>query len=411
MKKKVLVVSCLIDSQSIINRYVQDRLIPDCEFSYLIEFYNDELPSDSAEGFFPVKDFADHKNLNQVIADISTRNRFDAVISLDEFSVYVAALVREWQNISGMSVAEARCFRDKLEMKKCLKGTEIPYSKPISYEALKAKDFNFPIIVKPRSMAGAVGVSILRNLDDWKQLWTDTIESTDRSYRDMDDHQMICEDFLEGPVLHFDYALQNGEMVFSSLSKYVNTPAEYIGGMPLGSYILEESEVPTHWVQTCKQIAKAFPVFDGVYHLELIGEFNETPSFLELGFRPGGGFIKDAIHNIMGIDLLAAHICLQLQQDFNFKQPRRNESCGFLIFPKQFESELPSFVLNAELPQHTFQSKLVKSFVPRPGVPASGEFYDHIDTLGSFAFQGSSSAINLDFQWTINNYNLKVGPQ
>jgi len=407
--KRVLIVSTTVDIRTRINQYVESKQLPHYQYIYLIEYFAEDITESRSSTYYPIKNFSNHEELSALIEKIGTDHKLHDVVSVDEFSVYAASLIRQYQKLAGLSPEDARCFRDKLVMKERLAASSVSVSKRVLAADLFAGNVHLPVVVKPRSMAGAEGVEIIRSEQALQAILQDAAPATDTYYRDMDEEQLFCEEYIDGPIWHLDCCVKNRTIMFWSLSQYKNTPLDYINGMPLGSIIIPREEVPSSWVETFQSIISALPCADGVYHIELIGQLVEKPYFLEIGYRPGGAYVKDAVMVTYGLDLLLIHLSLQLGLNVNMLPTSiNNDVSGWLIFPKDHKSDMISFVESVKLPQQVLRSTLLLSVLPKAGTQASGEFYSHEDSLGGFVLTGNRDDINHDFTWIEENYEIRT---
>src|SRR4051794_24924257 len=143
--------------------------------------------------------------LNQV-AWLARTRRFDRIVPLDDFDVETAAFLREHFRMPGIGESQVRYFRDKLAMR--MKAEEASIPVPQFSPIFGHSDLNeflqrvpAPWLVKPRSMAGAIGIrKIWRAEDIWPLL---------EQLGDMQSHYLI-EHFVPGDIFHVDSIVFGG---------------------------------------------------------------------------------------------------------------------------------------------------------------------------------------------------------
>lgn len=408
--KTVLVVSSTTNITNTISSYVEENKMPLYRYIYLIEFFAEELPHEDKDSLYYIKDFSNHLELNKCIDKIIQKENIDFVISVDEFAVFIASIIRDKLNIDGLSSNEARKFRDKLYMKKILsENSEVNTPKVYCLEELYLnKDINFPLIIKPRSLAGSVGIEVIHNKNE---LYEFLNENSNRfksdNYLDMSEDQLECEEFIKGDIYHIDGIVLNYEIIFYSISKYTGTPLEYLKEKPLGSILISKMEENKNWLKFSTEIIKSLRVPNGAFHLEAFLTPSNNPLFLEIGIRPGGGPVKYLIKEVCDVDLLLNHLNLQLNNPVKLEDKRdENASGGWWIYPKIHMGNKNLFVKEILFPNHEFDSNLVFHQLPKVGSKAAEAFFCHEDNLGTFIFKGSSKAIVKDLKWLDLNYKV-----
>lgn len=228
--------------------------------------------------------------------------KVDAVIALDDYDVEKAALIRETFRIPGMGQTTHRYFRDKLAMrqKAQLSRIDVPeFSAVFNDDVLKefAEKIPAPWVLKPRSEASASGIQKIKSTEE---LWK-AIEGLSEER-----HKFLLESFKPGDVFHVDSLVYQGEIIFTSASKYLAPPMEvsHDGGVfrtkTLGRYSDEFKALQ----QANEQVLTSFGMKNGATHTEFIRCKEEGKwYFLETSSRVGGAHIPDLVEASSGINL------------------------------------------------------------------------------------------------------------
>ncbi len=403
-------VSSDVETPAIIHRYHVQGKLGGHRYVYLVEHFEQSARLDTDERTYVVADFADSMALAKTFERIAAEQKIDTVIAIDEFAVYVAALAREALGLAGLNAAQARKFRDKIVMKEALRDSSVNVPTVYSREALDAGDAPFPLIVKPRSLAGSVGVSIVR---DTHELRAKTIGPgvlhQGTGYVDMSESHRQVEQFIDGDIYHIDGIARDGVVVMSTLSRYLSTPLRYLSGHPLGSVVVPMSKTSCWHIGLTAEIVQRLGVPDGVFHLEIIKHAHGSPYFLEIGARPGGAQVKRAFAAMTEVDLLLSHIRLQLDLELPAAETRPAcQSVGWLIFPKRHDLPPGHIVERIRMPRMALASMLLHRFVPQIGTTASGPFYSHDRTLGTFVFCGDDASVKTDIASFMDHYKVDV---
>lgn len=225
--------------------------------------------------------------------------RFDRVISMSEYELLDAARIREALAIEGASLRAVTLTRNKLKMKEAVAARGLRAPRFMSLEHYLQQQGQVPwqgsTVLKPHSGASSVDVSIH---PDGNQAFTAISERVKAAGLAVEDFQV--EEFIDGPIRHFDGLIQNGRLLSLTSSQYVGTCLAYMdAGQPLGSWHLHTTAKLRQWVSDA---LAAVEINDGAFHLEAIMA-GEDPVFLEVGNRVGGAGVVATYELATGIHL------------------------------------------------------------------------------------------------------------
>ncbi len=275
-------------------------------------------------------------NMENIISGLAYTLRskpVDRIVALDDFDVERAAHLREAFRIPGMGQTTARYFRDKLAMRK--KAAEANINIPAFSDLFNDQDIHeytqnvpAPWLVKPRSEASATGIKKIYSAEElWQHL----------EYLGEIRHEYLIEKFEPGDVYHVDALSQDGELIFSRVSQYLNTPFEVAhGGGIFRSHICEfggEDDVALQAMTA--QVMNAFGMVFSASHTEFIkshatGKFY----FLETSSRVGGANLAEMVEASSGISLWEEWAMLEIAQIKGEKYqlpPVTNYSTGIVV--------------------------------------------------------------------------------
>ncbi|MEO3787451.1 hypothetical protein ABGB12_29340 [Actinocorallia sp. B10E7] len=251
----------------------------------------------------------------------------DLVIAMSEYDLLPAARVREALGTPGPREADVLPVRDKVVMKAAVEaaGLRAPRYLPLG-AALAGGESAVPwkgrTVLKPLSGASSEGVSE-----------HPTVAAALKAGRSVDAADHEIEEFVEGPVIHLDGLMADGDLHSVLASRYLGTCLSYAReGTPLGSVQIDTPPDLADWARDC---LRAVGVLDGPFHLEAILS-GEGPVFLEVGARPGGADIVDAFELATGVHLQSAQV-LQLVGETAGLPPARTPGpdgmYGFFVIP------------------------------------------------------------------------------
>ncbi|MDO0914706.1 ATP-grasp domain-containing protein [Streptomyces sp. DT2A-34] len=228
---------------------------------------------------------------------------FDRIISMSEYELLDAARLRERYGVEGAGVAQVRLARDKVLMKSAVRtaGLRVPRFLPLT-ELLagpERADWSGPTVLKPHSGASSVDVVVF----DGPAETYEAITARRSGVTELDEAGRVgdfeVEEFVTGPIRHFDGLVERGRVLALGASEYLGTCLDYARGEPMGSYQIELTDETRDWVA---RALDAVRVHDGCFHLEAIVDGEELV-FLEVGNRVGGADVAATFELATGIHL------------------------------------------------------------------------------------------------------------
>lgn len=262
---------------------------------------NEDWPWEAIEDVF----YIDEWNHNDVVKGIAYKFRslkFDRMIALDDFDVEKVALLREHFRLPGMGRTTAHYFRDKLAMRMKAKeeGVNVPEFTALFHDediTRYADAVEAPWLLKPRMEASATGIKKIHSKD---QLWQVIHEMGDE--RD----NYLVEKFAPGDVYHVDGLNMDGKVLFSRVSKYLDTPLEVAhgGGIFRSATCEIGSKTEKALAKMNAEVMKAFGMQCGASHTEFIqSKATGELFFLETSSRVGGANLAEMVELASGINL------------------------------------------------------------------------------------------------------------
>jgi biotin carboxylase len=266
-----------------------------------------QWPMESIDEIFYMPDqnhLWDRAQTVNAVSYLARTRVFDRIVPLDDFDVEVAAMLREHLRVPGMGQTTARYFRDKLAMR--MKASEVGLAVPDFIHMLNhAQVAAFmervpgPWVLKPRSMAGAIGIKKVHHADE---LW--------RILEGLGDEQSryLLERFVPGDIFHVDCIVYEREVRFAIASGYGRPPLEvsHGGGIFTTRTLERESETARRLIAENARVMAALGMLRGVSHSEyIVGDEDGKVYFLETSARVGGAHIAELVEAAAGINLWA----------------------------------------------------------------------------------------------------------
>jgi hypothetical protein len=238
------------------------------------------------------------------VSYLSHSRNFDRIVALDDFDVELAASLREHMRIPGLGDSQARYFRDKLAMRMKARSAAIPVPDfvPIfNYDRINEflHDVPGPWVLKPRSLAGAIGIKKIHSHDEfWRHL--DGLGDMQSNY--------LLERYVPGDVFHVDTLIYGGQFVFAIASGYGRPPMDvsHGGGVFTTRTLKRENPVNQELLEVNQRLLTSFGLTNGVSHTEFIRAHTDGKVyFLETSARVGGAHISDLVEAATGVNLWA----------------------------------------------------------------------------------------------------------
>ncbi len=236
------------------------------------------------------------------------------VLTWDETVLEATARAAEKLSMRHMSARSAARCRDKYQTRTLLDEAGLPAVRyGLAHSADEATgiagSLGFPVVVKPRSLAGSVGVVLAASADEVRSAFA---LASGAGYSTLPrGNGVLVEEFLDGPEISVDSVVQDGAVTI------VHVARKRLGFEPhfeeIGHLITGWEDEP--WADEVRDLVagahQALGVELGVTHAEL-RLTAAGPRLVELNGRLGGDLIPLASRYSTGIDLVVAAAELSL---------------------------------------------------------------------------------------------------
>lgn len=237
------------------------------------------------------------------------RRPVDAVLSVRDSYVPLAAYLAERLEVRGLALRAALNCHDKSRMRSALHGAGLPnpryavVSDPQETSGVAAA-VGFPAMVKLARGAGGAGVRLCH---DGQELQAAVTELSERR----PGVDLVVEEFLDGP----EYAVQTVTVdgrteVLSVLAEHVGPPprfAETGYDFPAGLAAADETALLSLVVSSLDVLG----MDNGIAHVQA-RLTAEGPRIVEVNPRPPGGMLSRVSEVVSGVSLLEAAVCAAL---------------------------------------------------------------------------------------------------
>lgn len=279
------------------------------------------------DGSIPA-DIADHET---IIAEVEKRVRATgakpcAVVPMNDFTVTSAALVAAHFGLAHNSLRTVELCRDKLAMKEAFAGAGIPTPKFrgfTTYEELAgfAHEFTFPVVLKPRQMAGSLGVIKVDSAEElagaYKQSVADVLSLGGQANSPEDVFQI--EEYID-----FEYEVSveiahfRGErLVLAVTDKQLGPEPHFV---ELGHVVPSVHTTNDSLIEWALKSCEALGIEYGMAHFEAKVSRGGDVKVIEVAARTGGDAIMDLVEDVYGVNPYELHV-----RSYLGKEPDRQE--------------------------------------------------------------------------------------
>ena len=311
---------------------------------------HENWPHDSIADIFYIETWND-SDITKGIAFKYRTIKFDRFVALDDFDVEKVASLREHFRMPGMGKTTSHYFRDKLAMriKAKTEGVNVPaFTSLFNNDDINAytDTVNPPWLLKPRSEASATGIKKIHSKDELWQVVNDLGDERDN---------YLIEKFAPGDVYHVDGLNLEGKVIFSRVSRYLDTPFEVAhgGGIFRSATCKIGSPLEKSLAKMNAEVMKAFGMQFGASHTEfIVSKATGDLFFLETSSRVGGANLAEMVAFASGINLWSEWAKIESdtlkQQVYKLPKPK-NTYAGIVVSLSRYEHPDTSSFTDSEI--------------------------------------------------------------
>ncbi len=253
------------------------------------------------------KFFLESTTDKEIILEIARKENVDGILAYaSDPAAPTAAYVAEKLGLPTNPYKSVDILCNKDKFRHFLKKTGFATPKSGAYGAVKDAledigSYNFPIIVKPVDSSGSKGVSVVKFIDNIKEV-LEVAFSFSRSKR------ILIEEFIEKKhkyLIGGDIFVLDGNVVLWGLMN-CHRDREVNELVPVGkSYPLDLESCEIEKVKNVLgQLVKELNFQNGAMNVELVIDTNNEVRLIDIGPRNGGNMIPDLLGYIFNIDIV-----------------------------------------------------------------------------------------------------------
>lgn len=244
------------------------------------------------------------------------------VTSSSEYFISTAASLARRLGLAGPSPGAVRACRDKFKQRRLLEKAGVPMpafraATSIKSAVAAAEDLGLPVVVKPVSGSGSVGVKLCSSLDEVRAHAARLLSQRHNERGAPVARRILVESVASGP----EYSVETFNL------EVIGITEKHLG--PLPDFVEIGHDYPAQLSGAAKQAIEsiaqqsltALGLGWGPAHIEL--RLTESgPQIIEVNPRLAGGYIPELVRLSCGIDLISATIMLVVGE-----QPELRRTC------------------------------------------------------------------------------------
>jgi carbamoylphosphate synthase large subunit len=306
-------------------------------------------------------------SLLEAVRGIQRRVWIDRLEATVEAHIMPTAKVREAARIPGTSVRTAWLCRDKPSMKEVLRAAGIPCAQSTSADHPDhARDFaarvGFPLILKPRSGAGASGTVRVNDPGE--------LERAMHSFALGGGASIAIEEFIEGHEGFLDTIAINGEVAHEFVSHYYPNVLDAMRARWISPQIVTTNRIDAPGYDELKTMARrvinALDIGTSATHMEwFYGP--KGLKFSEIGCRPPGVGQWDVYCAANEFDIYREW-AMAIVHGRAAQQLSRRYSCGMIALRPECDGRISGYDGMDRIARE-YGDFIVAAHLPEPGTP------------------------------------------
>ena len=247
----------------------------------------------------------ERETILSVVQQVARERQIAGVMTYDEGFVELTAFVAQELQLPGISTDCAQRCRDKLLMRKSFERAGIPSAASFLVSSLeealqRAEQIGYPVILKPRSLAGSVGVVYAASPEQIVEAYTTAVAAFDERY--VGAKGTLLEEYLDGPEVSVETVLSNGVVHIVAITQKQVMDLPYFEEVGHMVSALEQRPDTSALHNIVQAVHHALQIEVGVTHTE-IRLTHSGPRVIEVGARLAGDLIPRLVYLATGIDL------------------------------------------------------------------------------------------------------------
>ena len=331
-----------------------------------VEWLDDDIKR-RLHAYEQVGSVVDEGAMFEAVRRCQSREWVDRLEATVEAHIMPVAKVREACSIPGTTVRTAWLCRDKPAMKEALREAGIPTAQSTGAADLEeahafADRVGFPLIVKPRSSAGAAGTSRVDSLAELDEALAAAGVGRGAS--------VAIEEYIEGHEGFWDTLTVDGEVVHEFISHYYPGVLDAMRHRWISPYVITTNRIdaPAYGEVRAmgRKVLAALGIGTSATHMEWF--FGPRGlKFSEIGCRPPGVSVWDLYSTANDLDLYQEWAAT-IVHGRPLARPSRRYSAGMIALRPDRDGHITGYE-GIEKMQSAYGRWILDAHLPSPGTP------------------------------------------
>ncbi|MEU6237196.1 ATP-grasp domain-containing protein [Kitasatospora sp. NPDC047058] len=274
-----------------------------------------------------VAHLGDLEQLRWAVARLAERHDIKGVVTWDEYALVPAAHVAADLGVPGQSSATAAACRNKAASRAVWAAEGVPSAQSIRVTSLvtaarAARRIGYPVVLKPASHAGSIGVIKVEHPDDLPGAFA---YANGRAENQGEEGSgLLVEEYLAGPEISVECVTVHGITTAVAVTRKELGPEPHFE--EVGHVVVAGDPLLAQAGPIAESALDALGVNAGISHVEM-RLTADGPRLIEVNGRIGGDLIGHLVHLATGIDLAAAAADIALGREPDLT-PTRSAAAG-----------------------------------------------------------------------------------
>jgi biotin carboxylase len=234
---------------------------------------------------------------------LAARHPVAGVLTWDEYNLLSAATLAALLNLPGTAPAAILAARNKAASRRLFTEHGVPSATSTRVDTLEqatvaARHMGFPVVLKPASHGGSIGVIRVDRPEDLATAWE--FAAGGASKQGPEGHGVLVEEYLDGPEISVECASVRGRTTTLAVTRKQVGFAPYFE--ETGHTVTADDPLLPQVAPIAAQAIRALGITEGIQHVEM--RLTPTgPRIIEVNARIGGDLIGKLVHLATGLDL------------------------------------------------------------------------------------------------------------
>lgn len=232
------------------------------------------------------------------IKAINSIQKIDNVLCFDDQEQMRVAILADQLNLPFHKLETIKNIRDKYLMRDILRKTGLENIQSASINCIQdihnfISEVGFPIILKPRSGLGSIGIEKINSYEEVESAYR-------RSITEMGNNSLVAEQFITGQEYSVEIFCEHGEYLILSTTHKFKNPVTFVeqGHFCPANLTEKENQLVC---EIMPKILKALNIENGACHTEFIIS-HDGIHIVETHLRVAGDLIPEMVFAVTGID-------------------------------------------------------------------------------------------------------------